>query len=423
MSEVSVIGEAGACSHNNWGGSLKKHYFPKTLFQKFIYTLFIMAAYLVGRELPLYGVDLKAYDAFRDHSADLIMQTIGGDRYRTSLLALGISPFMFSTLVVQMIVSVKSAGSKSHTSPKKVTIATLILMTIWASVQAYFTVDSTLYVYDGGIQLIAAKIISGLEMVTGSFVILWLATRNSKYGVGGQTVLIYVNILDSVVSTVKGSGFNNLKVIMAISIFAMLCTIVFENTEYRIPMQRISIHSIFSDKNYIPIKLNPIGMMPVMFSSAFFMLPTYACSALASLFPDNKTFVWMDENMDTAHMLGIIVYVITLYFITVVFSFVFISPKNLAESLQKSGDSISGLKAGRRTRKFISKRVFFIALFSATFMSFFIAFPLYLQIQGYVPSAVMSLPSIMIAMASINCNLYREFRAIKDYDAYSVSIL
>ncbi len=397
---------------------MKKHFFPKTLFQKLIYTLFIMAAYLVGRELPLFGVDVAAYDAFRDKSADLIMQTIGGDRYKTSLLALGISPFMFSTLFVQMLVSIKHSDSKSHTSPKKITWATLILMTVWASVQAYFTTQSTIYIYDGGIELVIAKLVSGVEMVTGAFVILWLATRNGKYGVGGQTVLIYVNILDSIVNTVKSVQVEDLKIIGIVSVAALLFTIIFENSEYRIPMQRISIHSIFSDKNYIPIKLNPIGMMPVMFSSAFFMVPMYVCSGLNILFPDNADIAWTKENMDTSHPLGIMVYVIVLYVITIVFSFIFINPKNLTESLQKSGDSITGLRAGRKTRAFLAHRIFAIAVFSASFMSIFIGLPLYLSMLGYVPASVMSLPSILIAMASINCNLYREFRAVKDYDAY-----
>ena len=377
-----------------------------------------MAAYLVGRELPLYGVDLAAYDAFRDKSADLIMQTIGGDRYKTSLLALGISPFMFSTLFVQMIVAFKSADSKSHTSPKKITRATLILMVIWASVQAYFTTQSTIYIYDGGVQLIIAKVISSVEMVTGAFVILWLATRNGKYGVGGQTILIYVNILDSVVNTVKSVEFEELRAIGILSVVALLITIIFENTEYRIPMQRISIHSIFSDKNYIPIKLNPIGMMPVMFSSAFFQLPVYVFSGLGTIFPDNRDLQWINDNMDTNHPLGIGIYIIVLYVITIVFSFIFISPKNLAESLQKAGDSITGLKAGRKTRVYIRNRLLVIAIFSATFLSMFIALPLYMHMEGKLAASVMSLPSILIAMASINCNLYREFRAVKEYDAY-----
>ena len=397
---------------------MTKKFFPKTLIQKIIFTFIIMGVYLVGRELPLYGVDLDAYNTFRSNTEDLIMQTIGGDRYKTSLLALGISPFMFSMLFVQVTVAFKNADSKAHSSPKKITRATLNLMFIWACVQAYFTTNSTIYIYDGGAQLIIAKLVSGVQMVTGAFVILWLATRNGKYGIGGQTILIYVNILDSVVNTVRNTNLKELEIVGTISIAALLITIIFENSEYRIPMQRISIHNIYSDKNYIPIKLNPIGMMPVMFSSAFFMLPMYVSMGLAMLFPESQELQYIYDNMDTAHPLGIGVYTGVLYVITIVFSYVFISPKNLSESLQKSGDSITGLRAGGRTRKFIGTRLFWISLFSAAFMGFFIIVPLVLHLRGYVESSVISLPSIMIAMASINCNLYREIKAIKDYDAY-----
>lgn len=397
---------------------MKKRFFPKTLIQKMFFTLIIMAIYLIGRELPLYGVNLDAYEALRDNTEDLIMQTIGGDRYKTSILALGISPFMFSTLFVQMAVAFKNADSKSHTSPKKITRATLNLMLVWACIQAYFTANSTFYIYEGGVELTIAKLISAAQLVTGAFVILWLATRNGKYGIGGQTILIYVNILDSVVNTVRYTKLADLKLIGAISVVALLFTIIFENTEYRIPMQRISIHNIYSDKNYIPIKLNPIGMMPVMFSSAFFALPVYVLSALNSLLPENETISYLHDNMNTSCTLGIGVYIVVLYVITIVFSFVFISPKNLAESLQKSGDSITGLRAGKKTRRYIGIRVFIISIFSATFMSLFIGMPLVLQLKGLVPQDVMSLPSIMIAMASINCNLYRELRAVKDFDGY-----
>ena len=122
--------------------------------------------------------------------------------------------------------------------------------------------------------------------------------------------------------------------------------------------------------------------------------------------------------MNTGCALGIGVYIVVLYVITIIFSFVFISPKNLAESLQKSGDSITGLRAGKKTRRYIGVRVFIISVFSATFMSLFIGLPLILQLRGMVSKEVMSLPSIMIAMASINCNLYRELRAVKDFDGY-----
>ena len=97
---------------------MKRRFFPKTLIQKMFFTLIIMAIYLIGRELPLYGVNLDAYEALRDNTEDLIMQTIGGDRYKTSILALGISPFMFSTLFVQMAVAFKNADSKAKFGKK-----------------------------------------------------------------------------------------------------------------------------------------------------------------------------------------------------------------------------------------------------------------------------------------------------------------
>ena len=56
---------------------MKRRFFPKTLIQKMLFTLILMAIYLIGRELPLYGVNLDAYEALRDNTEDLIMQTIG----------------------------------------------------------------------------------------------------------------------------------------------------------------------------------------------------------------------------------------------------------------------------------------------------------------------------------------------------------
>lgn len=81
---------------------------------------------------------------------------------------------------------------------------------------------------------------------------MWLTSRNKKYGIGGQTALIYLNILDGILTTV----------------------------------QRISIHNIYADKNYMAIKLNPIGVMPAMFSMAFFMVPQLLISLFIMVFPE-----------------------------------------------------------------------------------------------------------------------------------------
>ena len=377
-----------------------------------------MALYQLGRALPVYGVDLAAYDTIGTGEGDLILQTVGGDRFRTSVFALGISPFMISTLFVQLAAALKNANSNSPVSPKKLKKLTYVVMFLWAIVQAWFTTASAIYLVDAAPRLSLVRLISGVEMVAGAFVILWLGAVNTKHGIGGYTLLIFVNVLESVIRSVKGVAPAQLKTVGLIACAAFLCTVLFENAEYRIPLQRISIHNIYSDKNYIPIKLNPIGMMPVMFSSAFFLLPIYACRLLATLLPDNGSVIRAAENMDTTHPLGIGVYVAVLFIISVSFSFVFLSPKTLAEHLQKSGDSITGLRSGRRTRSYISRRVLIISLFSAGFLAFFIALPLVLQLKGLISLSVMNLPSVMIVLGSISCSLYRELRAARDQDAY-----
>ena len=71
---------------------------------------------------------------------------------------------------------------------------------------------------------------------------------------------------------------------------------IMENTEFRIPVQRISIHNIYADKNYMAIKLNPIGVMPAMFSAAAFMIPTLIITALTWAFPENTSILWWQSS-------------------------------------------------------------------------------------------------------------------------------
>lgn len=390
---------------------------PKTLIQKSIFTFIILVIYLMGREIPLFGIDHAAYSHMDAEVGDLLSQTIGGDQFKTSLFALGITPYMFSMMFVQIAVACRSADSKRRTSPKRISEISLIVTLVWAIIQTYFQVQSTYYLAQGS-ELVLVKFISGIQMITGAFVILWLATRNAKYGIGGQTALISINLLSSIVSIAKKAEFKDFKIVLLISIIAGIIAVILENSEFRIPMQRISIHNIYSDKNYIAIKLNPVGMMPVMFATAAFMIPMYVSMALFAIKPDNETFGFLVENMSMDKAFGTKVYIVILYLITILFAFVFIGPKNTAETLAKSGDSITGLRAGRKTRWYLSKCVIVISLFSATFIALAIGIPMYLQTLGIVKKEIMSFPTVIMAMAGLSCNLYREYIAVRDYDAY-----
>ena len=269
-----------------------------------------------------------------------------------------------------------------------------------------------------GTGLLLAQTVAGLEMVTGVMVILWLSERNKKYGIGGQTALIFVNILDGIRATLSGANADNIALPLVLSLVVMMVVLLMENTEFRIPLQRISIHNIYADKNYLAIKLNPIGVMPAMFSTAFFMVPQLLITVLNWVFPKNETILWWQHNMNMSKPLGMIVYIAILYGLTVGFSRVFVNPRELTEQFLKSGDSIENIRAGKDTKCYLSKIITRISLFSAAVMSVCLGIPLWLQYKGNIDNVLVTLPSSIMMMTGIWCNLYREMVAIKEMDDY-----
>lgn len=384
---------------------------------KLLFTALVLLLYLFGKNMPLYGIDLSAYVNRTLDTEALLIQAISGDVFRCSVFALGISPYMMSSILVQMVVACRSADAKARISPKKKNRVTLELTFIFALFQALFRVRELSYAVTG-YELLFAQVVSAFEMVAGAMIILWLADQNKKYGVGGQTALIFVNILDGIAALLTECSPESLVIPLLVSFIVIIFMVVLENAEKRIPLQRISIHNIYADKNYLAIKLNPIGVMPVMFSTAFFMLPQLLVNGLAWLFPEQETIFWWQENLVLAKPLGVVIYIVILYGLTIGFSRVFLNPSEITEQFLKSGDSLVGIHAGRDTKKYLSRQITWISFFSATMISLCLGIPMALRLNGYMDDSLAALPTSIMMLTGIWSNLYRETLAIRDMDAY-----
>ena len=384
---------------------------------KLLYTALVLFIYLLGKNLPLYGIDLSAYANQTLDTATLLIQAISGDVYRRSVFALGISPYMMASILVQMVVAFRSADAKARISPKKKNYIMLELTLIFALFQAVLQVRNLSFAVTGQ-RLMLAQAVSVVEMIAGAMIILWLSEQNKKYGVGGQTALIFVNILEGIVAILTKGSMESLVIPLLISLIVIMLMVILENAEKRIPVQRISIHNIYADKNYLAIKLNPIGVMPVMFSTAFFMLPQLLVTGLAWLFPGQETIIWWQENLILTKPLGVIVYIVILYALTIGFSRVFLNPTETTEQFLKSGDSLAGIHAGRDTKRYLSSNITRISLFSATALSLCLSVPMVMQLNGYMDNSLSALPTSIMMLTGIWSNLYREVLSIRDMDAY-----
>ena len=385
---------------------------------KLLFTIGILVAYFVGKSLPLHGVDVSVYAEQGISAEALLRQTISGDIYRCSLFALGISPFMISSVLVQILSAFRGSEARSRVSPRKMNKLTLTLTFIFAVLLAFVHVQELSFTETEPFELLAAKMIAGVEMITGAMVIIWMSSRNKKYGIGGQSALILINVLDGIITTVKGHSFSELAIPLLVAFMAMAVMAILENSEKRIPVQRISIHNIYADKNYLAIKLNPIGVMPAMFSMAFFMIPQLVVSMFLMVFPNQQELLWLQDNLAITKPVGIIAYIVVLYLLTVGFSRVFVNPGELTDQFLKSGDSIQNVHAGKETQKYLSRTITGLAVFSATMMSICLGFPLFLQLTGNLEGAFAALPTSVMMLTGIVCNWGREIMAIKHLGAY-----
>jgi len=158
--------------------------------------------------------------------------------------------------------------------------------------------------------------------------------------------------------------------------------------------------------------------MPAMFSMAFFMIPQLVVSVMLMVLPNQPELLWLQDNLAVTKPVGIIVYIVILYLLTVGFSRVFVNPGELTDQFLKSGDSIQNVHAGKETKKYLSRTITGLAMFSATMMSICLGFPLFLQLTGNLEGSFAALPTSVMMLTGLICNLGREIMAIKNLGAY-----
>lgn len=383
---------------------------------KLAYSGIILFVYLIGKNIPLYALDFSAYREAYFNVEELLLQSISGDAFRSSVFALGIFPSMISGFIVQIFMAIRGLFTKSGISPGKSRRMTVAVTLGIASFQAFTQVREIKFTASAQ-ELPLVQAIAAAEMVTGAILIMWMSDRNSRFGVSGRMVFITVNILERITGILFRQTLDRLAVPLMISAVMMFLMLIMENTEKRIPVQRISIHNIYADKNYMAIKLNPAGMMPMMFATAVFMLPKLIVSLLISFYPHHQGILWWQENLSLTKPFGILIYIVCEYLLTILFAMLMLNPKDISERFLKSGDSIVDLHAGRDTRRYLRGVVWRLSLIGATVMGGCIVTPMLLQAYGGLDSTLAALPTSMMMLIGFSCNMYRECVTYRNYDS------
>ena len=136
---------------------------------KLVYTGLISLIYILGKNIPLYGIDLSAYTSESANAEEMLMQMISGDAYQCSVFALGIFPFMIAGILVQIALAVRNLFTKARLSPKAVGYASVTVTLAIGIMQAIERVPELQFAV-GDEMLIWARMLAGLQMVTGMMI-------------------------------------------------------------------------------------------------------------------------------------------------------------------------------------------------------------------------------------------------------------
>ena len=381
---------------------------------KILVTFALLLVFKVGTFIPTPLIDTVR---LKYTIADIDFLTVlnafsGGGLANFSILALGISPYITSSIVIQMLQMVipkfREWGEQGEVGKQKLNRVTRYTTVFIAFVQALLIIFSlgadpsniltnSVLKYDGIYPLL--YIYMAIVITAGSAFTMWLADLITRHGIGnGSSLIISAGIISSIptmFSTLIGkylganaSGLNWFLFILIILLYvAMIVGVVyFEGAVRKVPVQYAN-RQAGQQGSDIPIKLNSASVIPVIFASTILSIPLTVIGAM-QLSPESSAVAyWFNEFFSTNKPIGITLYVLFIIFFSFFYSFMQVDPEKIADNLDKQGAYIPGYRPGEETKKQLSKMLFRITLIGSTYLVFLALVPIIVSTAfGFTPS-------------------------------------
>ena len=360
----------------------------KELRRKIIITLLLLFVYRVGCWLPCVGFSTDAIFASSNGFGffDLMNMVSGGALKNCSILALGVSPYITASIVIQLLTvaipSLERLSKSGEDGRRKISLYTRIAALVLAIAQAVgIVVAYSGDALDPNLTSVMPSWLVGTSMVlvlvAGAMFTVWLGERITDLGIGnGTSLLIFVGILSTAganISNIVRAATQDLTyiwylVIYAVAVIAIFALIVFmDGGERRIQVQyakQIKGRKMYGGQsNYIPIKVNATGVMPIIFASALITFP----QLIISVFWPNVT--WYSDWLGTNSWLYIVLTAVFILLFAFFYSKITFNAEDVSKRIQQQGGFINGKRPGKPTSEYLSKVSDRITFFGALFLA------------------------------------------------------
>jgi preprotein translocase subunit SecY len=367
--------------------------------KKILFTLLIIAIYRFGAHVPTPGIDVERAQQFAQGAQSGVFAFInlfsGGALTQLAVFALGIMPYITSSIIMQLLTVVipklEAWSKEGESGVKKITQWTRYLTVVLALLQS---TGLAFLFHRGQIQSATGQpvdlipnftpgrvAIVVISLTAGTALIMWLGELITQRGIGnGMSILIFASIISTLPSEFKAildqKGIGTFLIIMAITFAVVVAIVLMEQGQRRIPVQyakRVVGRKMYGGSStYIPLKVNQAGIIPIIFASSVLYIP----SLLQNVIQNQGVQNFISNNLVNSRSITyMVLYGLLVVFFAYFYTAITFNPVDVADNMKKYGGFIPGIRPGRQTADYLDRILTRITLPGALFIAFIALLP------------------------------------------------
>ncbi|WP_018659686.1 preprotein translocase subunit SecY [Allofustis seminis] len=400
---------------------LKGAFTEKDVLKRILFTLGILLVFRFGTHLTVPGVNAKALRDLADTGLFGLLNTFGGGALSNySVFALGVSPYITSSIIIELmqmdiIPAFKEWSEQGEVGRRKLNQATRYLTIAVAFLQAlgisigFNTLTGLGLVHNPGM---ATYIKIAIIITAGSMFVVWLGEMISVHGLGnGTSLVIFSGIVSRIPDDIHrfyqtqivNAGDEKIKawlfalgLVIAI-VLLVLFVIYMENARRNIPV-RYSKRAVSKESATLPLKLNSAGVVPVIFASSFMTLPQIFLGLFAANSADTAWYKTINTIFNIQEPIGASIYVVLIILFTFFYAFIQLNPEKAAENLQKQNGYIPSIRPGQETIDYISYMIKRLSTVGSLYLALIAILPIAASAFWNIPGLTLGGTSLLIVV-------------------------
>lgn len=365
--------------------------------QRIIYTLLLLAVFRLGSYVILPGIDSEqlALDFQKGNSGgilDIINVFVGGAFARGAIFALGIMPYISASIIVQLLgaalPSIQKLQKEGDSGQKKINQLTryLTVLITFGQAGAYIVNLRSMYPFATGYMASPFVWLTAMLILTaGTMFLVWLGERITDNGLGnGTSLIIAIGIISGLPPALVNEARSNPPLLFFVEIIALglatMAVVGITQATRKIPINyarrvmgnRMGGSMTNNARQYIPLKINSAGVMPIIFAQSIMFIP----AQIAQFFPESG--FWNSTSSVLGNPNGIfynVIFALLIVVFTYFYTAIVINPNDIADNLKRNGGFIPGVKPGKKTAEYIDNILSRITLPGSICLAWIAIFP------------------------------------------------